>query len=66
MSILHTDGETAKKTAQKSLEAGMGPLAMINKGFTEGIRKMGDLFDRGEIFLPGLIVASDVKTHYPS
>jgi len=58
-SILDTDDEAAKEIAQKSLEAGIDPLEMINKGFTEGIRKMGDLFDRGEVFLPGLIIASD-------
>ena len=58
-SILDTDDEAAKKIATESLEAGMDPLEMINKGFTEGIRKMGDLFERGEGFLPGLIVASE-------
>lgn len=58
-SILDIDEEAAKSIAQKSLEAGIDPLEMINKGFTEGIRKMGDLFDRGEVFLPGLIIASD-------
>jgi trimethylamine corrinoid protein len=58
-SILDADEELAKDIAQKSLEAGMDPLEMINDGFSEGIRKMGDLFDRGEVFLPGLVVASD-------
>lgn len=58
-SILDTDEESAKEIAQKSLEAGMDPLEMINEGFAKGIRKMGDLFDRGEVFLPGLIVAAD-------
>jgi len=58
-SILDIDEDAAKSIAQKSLEAGIDPLEMINKGFTEGIRKMGDLFDRGEVFLPGLIIASD-------
>ena len=58
-SILDTDDDGAKEIAHKSLEDGMDPLEMINKGFTEGIRKMGDLFDRGEVFLPGLIIASD-------
>jgi len=58
-SILDVDEEAAKSIAQKSLEAGIDPLEMINKGFTEGIRKMGDLFVRGEVFLPGLIIASD-------
>jgi trimethylamine corrinoid protein len=61
-SILDTDNEAAKKIAADSLEAGMDPLEMINQGFTEGIRKMGDLFERGEVFLPGLIVASEAMT----
>ncbi len=56
---MEADEEFAKDIAQKSLEAGMDPLEMINNGFSEGIRKMGDLFDRGEVFLPGLVVASD-------
>jgi trimethylamine corrinoid protein len=58
-SIMDTDEDTAKDVATKSLEAGMDPLEMINQGFTEGIRRMGDLFERGEVFLPGLIVASE-------
>jgi trimethylamine corrinoid protein len=58
-SILDADEEIAKEVAQKSLEAGMDPLEMINKGFSAGIIKMGDLFDRGEVFLPGLVVASE-------
>ncbi|UCE50914.1 MAG: B12-binding domain-containing protein [Desulfobacterales bacterium] len=60
--ILDTDEDAAKEIAAKSLEAGMDPLEMINQGFTEGIRKMGDLFERGEVFLPGLIVASEAMT----
>ncbi len=58
-SILDTDEDAAKGVATESLEAGIDPLDMINQGFTEGIRQMGDLFERGEVFLPGLIVASD-------
>lgn len=60
--IMDTDEEAAKKIASDSLEAGMDPLEMINQGFTEGIRKMGDLFERGEVFLPGLIIASEAMT----
>ena len=60
--IMDTDEEAAKKIATDALEAGMDPLEMINQGFTEGIRKMGDLFERGEVFLPGLIVASEAMT----
>ncbi|UCH19638.1 MAG: B12-binding domain-containing protein [Deltaproteobacteria bacterium] len=57
--ILDADEAAAQDIAEKSLAAGMDPLEMINEGFAAGIRKMGDLFDRGEVFLPGLVVASD-------
>jgi len=58
-SILDQDEEAAREIAKKSLEDGMEPVEMISNGFAAGIRKMGDLFDRGEVFLPGLIIASD-------
>ena len=58
-SILDQDEEAAREIAQKALEDGMDPVEMISNGFAAGIRKMGDLFDRGEVFLPGLIIASD-------
>jgi trimethylamine corrinoid protein len=61
-SILDIDGDAAKEIAQKSLEDGMDPLEMINEGFSAGIRKMGDLFDRGEVFLPGLLIGSEAMT----
>jgi len=60
--ILDTDDVGAKEIAHQSLEDGVDPLEMINEGFTEGIRKMGDLFDRGEVFLPGLLIASEAMT----
>ena len=61
-SILDLDDDAAKEIAQKALEDGMDPLDMINEGFTEGIREMGELFDRGEVFLPGLLIGSEAMT----
>ena len=61
-SILDLDDDAAKEIAQKALEDGMDPLDMINEGFTEGIRKMGELFDRGEVFLPALLIGSEAMT----
>lgn len=58
-SILDQDDEAAKEIATKCLEDGMDPVEMINAGFAAGIREMGDLFDRGEVFLPALIIASE-------
>jgi corrinoid protein of di/trimethylamine methyltransferase len=56
---LDSDEEAAVQIAKGALAAGMDPLEMINEGFSEGIKQMGDLFDRGEVFLPGLIIASE-------
>jgi corrinoid protein of di/trimethylamine methyltransferase len=61
-SILDMDDKAAKEIAQNALAEGMDPLEMINEGFTEGIREMGELFDRGEVFLPGLLIASEAMT----
>ena len=58
-SILNTDEQEATAVAEQALAAGVDPVDMINKGFTEGIRQMGELFECGEVFLPGLIVASE-------
>lgn len=57
--ILDADEDAAVQVAKDALAAGMDPLEMINEGFSEGIKRMGDLFDRGEVFLPGLIIASE-------
>jgi trimethylamine corrinoid protein len=61
-SIMEADEAGAVRVAQESLDAGMDPVEMINGGFSEGIRKMGDLFDRGKVFLPTLIIASEAMT----
>lgn len=58
-SIMDADEEAAVEIAKKSMAEGLNPLEVINEGFSKGIRKMGDLFDRGEVFLPTLIVASE-------
>jgi trimethylamine corrinoid protein len=58
-SILDADEDAAVAVAKKALEAGIDPVEMINEGFSRGIRQMGDLFDRGEVFLPTLIIASE-------
>ncbi|MBT7260437.1 MAG: dimethylamine corrinoid protein 3, partial [Desulfobacula sp.] len=57
--IVDADEEAVEKLAREYLEDGFNPLEMIEKGLSEGIRKLGDLFDRGEIFLPHLIIASE-------
>jgi corrinoid protein of di/trimethylamine methyltransferase len=60
--IIDANEEAAVKLAQEYLDEGLEPVEMIEKGLSEGIRKLGDLFDRGEVFLPHLIIASEAMT----
>jgi len=59
-SILECNRSKAEEIAQIALEKGWDPLEVINKGFTPGIVKVGDLFDRGQLFLPELVQCSEV------
>jgi corrinoid protein of di/trimethylamine methyltransferase len=60
--IIDANDEAVVQLAQKYLDEGFDPVEMIEKGLSEGIRKLGDLFDRGEVFLPHLIIASEAMT----
>jgi len=60
--IIDAKEEAAVQLAQEYLDEGLDPVEMIDKGLSEGIRKLGDLFDRGEVFLPHLIISSEAMT----
>ncbi len=50
--------ETVDLTRQ-ALEAGLEPLAIINEGLVPGMNTVGEKFQRGEYFLPHLIIAAN-------
>ena len=60
--VLDANDEAAAELARKYLEEGLDPVDIIEHGLSEGIKKLGDLFDRGEVFLPHLIMASEAMT----
>lgn len=58
-SVLEADQEEAERVAKDALEMGIDPFLVINEGFSKGMAEAGELFERGELFLPHLIVASE-------
>lgn len=58
-SILKHDRAKAVEVARHCLEEGMDPIELITKGYRIGITKIGDLFGRGELFMPELLEAAD-------
>ena len=58
--IVKLDKEKALKLAQKAIADDLNLLEVIEKGFGEGIRKIGDLWEDGEFFLPELMLGGTI------
>jgi trimethylamine corrinoid protein len=56
------DKDKAIDVAKRALAAGVPPDDVLKKGFIPGIARMGDLFERGEVFLPELVLAADAMS----
>jgi len=50
--------DEAASLAREALNAKIDPIEVIEKGFTKGLREVGELFGSGEIFLSELIMAA--------
>lgn len=57
--VVAADEERAVEVAREAVVLGLDPLKVINEGFTPGMRDVGDLFERGTMFLPEVILASE-------
>ncbi|MHA1946780.1 MAG: cobalamin B12-binding domain-containing protein [Candidatus Hodarchaeales archaeon] len=59
-SIVNLDKDEALLLANRAIDEKMNLLDVIEKGFGEGIRKVGELWDEGEFFLPELMAGAQV------
>jgi len=59
-SIVGCDKDKAIEIARRVISDGHDPVELMNEGFIPGIQKVGDLFGRGELFLPELVQAANV------
>jgi len=57
--VIEGEPEDAEELAKQALEQGADPLACINEGLMKGIQEVGDLFSKGEYYLPELIIGAD-------
>ncbi|TXT56139.1 MAG: hypothetical protein BAJALOKI2v1_630004 [Promethearchaeota archaeon] len=55
-SIINLEEERALELAEKAVNQDMDLLKVIEKGYSVGIRKIGKLWDEGELFLPELML----------
>ncbi|MFX1261176.1 MAG: B12-binding domain-containing protein [Promethearchaeota archaeon] len=57
--VIEGDSDQCKNLAKKSLEQNIPPLEAITNGLAKGVKKVGDKFSRGDVFLVELIMAGD-------
>ena len=57
--VIDGEAEEAAVLAQQGLDAGLAPGDILDKGFVKGIEEVGDLFGRGEFFLPELVQGAE-------
>jgi len=58
-SVIDGEDEDAAALAQKGLDAGLAAVDILDEGFVKGIEEVGDLFARGEFFLPELVQGAE-------
>ncbi len=58
-SVIDGEPEVAAELARQAVAEGVDPIEAISRGYTAGITVIGDLFDKGECFLPDLMLGGD-------
>lgn len=56
--VIKGDDDEAVEYAQKALNEGIDPQEAIVDGLAKGMAVMGDKYERGEVFVPHLMIAS--------
>ena len=57
--VIDGEVEDAERLAREGLDAGLDPSEILDKGFVKGIEEVGDLFGKGEFFLPELVQGAE-------
>ncbi len=58
-SVIDGEVEDAERLAQEGLDAGLPAGDILDAGFVKGIEEVGELFGRGEFFLPELVQGAE-------
>ncbi len=58
--IVNLDKDKAIELANKAVAENLNLLEVIEKGYGDGIRRIGDLWEEGEFFLPELMLGGTI------
>jgi corrinoid protein of di/trimethylamine methyltransferase len=58
--VLKYDEIEVKRIVEEAIEANVAPSELLDEGVIPAIRELGEMFGRGEVFLPHMMMASDI------
>jgi trimethylamine corrinoid protein len=59
LAVIYEDEAQARESAQQAIDSQIDPLEAVEHGLAKGMDQIGDQFERGEIFLPELLMAAE-------
>lgn len=59
-SVLSLDGDAVTGLIRSAVEQNLDLAAVLNSGLTEGLCKLGEGFERGEVFIPELMIGAEI------
>lgn len=60
--VINYDEDAAMAAADEAIDAGINPIEAITQGLGAGINVMGERFEKGEIYIPELVLAAEVMS----
>jgi len=57
--VLNFDSDAAADAARVAIESNIDPVRAIENGLAKGLREVGDRFERGELWLPHLMLGAE-------
>ena len=57
--VVNFDADKAVELAKKALDIGLEPTVAITKGIAEGLKVIGERFEKGELFLMHIVAAAE-------
>ncbi len=61
-SVIDMDADAAKAAANDAMGQNMDPIACIEKGLSEGMMVISDMFDNAQIYVPHIILSAEAFT----
>lgn len=58
--VINLNDEEVKEIVNKAIKDGINPIEIIEKGLSKGLKEVGLLYEKGEYYIPHLMIAAEI------